>query len=48
MLKGKTLTGAASVGSGEVSVLGCVLPTAKINRQSSTMIRKEKMIVRTL
>lgn len=45
--KGKTLAGAANAGTGARSVLGCILPTAKINSPSSTMIRNEKMIVRT-
>lgn len=45
---GKTLAGAANAGRGEVNALGCILLTAKINSPSSTMIRNENMIVRTL
>ena len=45
---GKTLAGAANAGKGDISVLGCTLPTAKINSPSSTRIRNENMIVRTL
>ena len=44
--KGKTLAGAASAGSGEMSVLGCMVPTANISSPSSTMIRNENIIVR--
>jgi hypothetical protein len=45
--KGKTFAGAAKAGMGASNVLGCILPTAKSNSPSSTMIRNEKMIVRT-
>jgi hypothetical protein len=47
ILKGKTLAGAANAGSGEFSVLGCMLLAANNNSPSSTMIRNENMIVRT-
>ena len=48
MLKGKTFVGEARAGSGDSSVLGCILLTAKSNNPSSTMIRNENMMVRTV